>query len=68
MQQSIDYLTEVAKQEGIYSADMYAYPNYALSTYGGSQLYGPKNAARLRSIQGRYDPNGVMLLAGGFSF
>ncbi|KAM0134626.1 hypothetical protein ACHAO1_005543 [Botrytis cinerea] len=67
MQQSIDHLTEVAKREGIFSEDQYAYPNYALSTYGGAQLYGPTNAARLREIQSKYDPNGVMLLAGGFN-
>ncbi|KAF5872628.1 putative fad binding domain-containing protein [Botrytis fragariae] len=67
MQQSIDHLTEVAKREGIYSEDQYAYPNYALSTYGGAQLYGPTNAARLRAIQTKYDPNGVMLLADGFN-
>lgn len=67
MQQSIDYLTEVAKAEGIYDPEMYAYPNYALDTYTGAQLYGPTNAARLRSIQSQYDPTGVMLLAGGFS-
>jgi len=68
MQQSVNHLTEVAKAEGIYSEDMYVYPNYALDTYTGAQLYGPTNAARLRAIQARYDPNGVMQLAGGFTF
>lgn len=68
MQQSINYLTKVAKSEGIYSAELYAYPNYALDTYTGSQLYGPTNAARLRSIQSQYDPDRVMELAGGFTF
>ncbi|OAQ62766.1 FAD binding domain-containing protein [Pochonia chlamydosporia 170] len=67
MQQSIDYLTEVAKEEGIYNSEMYAYPNYALGTYTGVQLYGLTNTARLRDIQSQYDPSGVMLLAGGFS-
>jgi len=67
MQQSIDYLTEVAQAEGIYTADAYAYPNYALDTYTGPQLYGATNAARLREIQAKYDPNGVMELAGGFT-
>lgn len=67
MQQSIDTLTRVAKAEGIYY-DGPVYPNYALSTYTGAQLYGATNAARLRAIQARYDPNGVMQLAGGFSF
>lgn len=68
MQTSVDHLTEVAKAEGIYSADLYAYPNYALSTYSGAQLYGPTNAARLLSIQKQIDPTGIMTLAGGFSF
>jgi hypothetical protein len=68
MQQSIKHLTEVAKQEGIYDPEMYAYPNYALDTYTGPQLYGPTNAARLKAIQVQYDPEEVMLLAGGFSF
>lgn len=66
IQQSIDYLTEVAKAEGIYDPDMYAYPNYALDTYTGVQLYGPTNTKRLRAIQAQYDPEDVMLLAGGF--
>ena len=67
MQQSIDHLTEVAKAEGIYDPEMYVYPNYSLDTYTGPQLYGPTNALRLRAIQSQYDPEGVMLLAGGFS-
>lgn len=68
MQQSINTLTEVAKKEGIYSEEMYAYPNYALATYTGAQLYGPVNAKRMRKIRERVDPQGVMLLAGGFTF
>lgn len=65
MQQSVNYLIEIAKAEGIYTDG--AYPNYALSTYTGNQLYGSVNAARLRTIQGQVDPTGVMLLAGGFA-
>ena len=67
MQQSVDTLTAVAKGEGIYDADLTAYPNYALSTYTGDQLYGPANAARLRKIKAAVDPNGVMDLTGGFT-
>lgn len=67
MQQSVDHLISVARAEGIYSDSIPAYPNYALSTYTGSQIYGATNAARLRTIQSQYDPNGVMLLAGGFT-
>ncbi|PVH70506.1 hypothetical protein DL98DRAFT_661110 [Cadophora sp. DSE1049] len=65
MQQSIDYLTEVAKKEGIFREEDPAYPNYALDTYSGAQLYGT-NVGRLRRVQQRVDPNGVMGLAGGF--
>lgn len=67
MQTSIDHLTQVARDEGIYSGDP-AYPNYALSTYAGAQLYGETNAARLRAIKAAVDPTGIMDLAGGFSF
>jgi len=67
IQQSIDHLTQVAMDEGIYTPDP-VYPNYALSTYSGAQLYGATNAARLRTIQAEYDPNGVMELTSGFSF
>lgn len=66
MQQSIDTLTAVAKREGIYDATLTAYPNYALSTYTGDQLYGSTNAARLRKIKAQVDPKGVMDLTGGF--
>ncbi|KAH7311067.1 hypothetical protein BKA65DRAFT_163435 [Rhexocercosporidium sp. MPI-PUGE-AT-0058] len=67
MQQSIDYLTEVAKKEGIFNGNDPAYPNYALDTYSGAQLYGG-NVARLRRVQARVDPDNVMRLTGGFSF
>ncbi|PMB70683.1 putative FAD-linked oxidoreductase [Beauveria bassiana] len=68
MQQSIDYLIKVATAEGISDTGMLAYPNFALHTYAGAQIYGSKNTARLRDIQFQYDPAGVMFLAGGFSF
>ncbi|TVY64336.1 hypothetical protein LSUE1_G008087 [Lachnellula suecica] len=65
MQQSVDYLSEVARSEEIWMEG--AYVNYALSTYTGNQIYGVENAARLRVIQDEYDPDGVMSgLAGGF--
>lgn len=65
MQQSIDYLTEVAKTEGIFDEGDAAYPNYALDTYGGARLYGG-NVGRLRRVVEVVDPDGVMGLAGGF--
>jgi len=69
MQTSVDYLKKIAIAEGIYSDSVPTYANYALSTYSGPQLFGATNAARLRRIQSKYDPNGVMKqLTGGFSF
>lgn len=65
MQTSINYLSSIAEAEGILYPVVY--PNYALSTYSGAQLYGD-NAPRLLALQKEYDPNGVMELAGGFSF
>ena len=66
LQESVDRLTAVAKQEGIWEADLTTYPNYALSTYGGEQLYG-SNVGRLRAIKQSVDPDGVMELSGGFT-
>ncbi|KAI4157890.1 MAG: hypothetical protein LQ342_007925 [Letrouitia transgressa] len=66
MQQSVDLLTAVAKREGIWDPELTAYPNYALSTYSGNQLYGSANAARLRKVKAAVDPQGVMDLTGGF--
>lgn len=67
MQQSVDTLKAVALAEGIYNEDSTAYPNYALGSYKGEQLYGAANAARLRGIKASVDPNGVMDLTGGFT-
>jgi hypothetical protein len=67
MQQSLNHLTEVAKSEGIFVEG--SYPNYALATASGTELYGATNAARLKKIQNKYDPNGIMSgLTGGFTF
>jgi len=65
IQQSVDTLTQVAKSEGIFYEGVY--PNYALNTATGVMLYGEENVQRLRGIQAEVDPNGVMLLAGGFT-
>ena len=66
IQESVDKLTQVAKAEGIFDAELTSYPNYVLGTYKGDQLYGSANAARLRGIRGQVDPSGVMDLTGGF--
>ena len=63
----MNHLAAVAQSEGIFDPSAPAYPNYALSTYKGDQLYGPANAARLRAIKAQVDPNGVMDQTGGFT-
>ncbi|KAM3427061.1 hypothetical protein NHJ13734_009138 [Beauveria thailandica] len=68
MQQSVNHLVQVAAAEEIYNSGLVTYPNYAMDNYAGEQIYGLKNTARLREIQFKYDPNGIMFLAGGFSF
>lgn len=66
MVNAISELREVAKQEGIFDESSAVYPNYAITGTTADQLYGPVNAARLRSIKASVDPNSVMNLAGGF--
>lgn len=66
MAASVELLIGVAKQEGIYNPASTAYPNYALASFTGDRLYGPKNAARLRAIQKGVDPDGIMYQSGGF--
>lgn len=66
IQDSVDYLMEVAKREGIFVSNLTAYPNYALGTYKGEQLFGVENAERLRRIKKEVDPGRVMDLTGGF--
>lgn len=68
MQASIDRLTQVAKDEGIFDPEMPAYPNYALGSYTAEQVYGVENAERLRTIRRSVDPDGIMGLTGGFEF
>lgn len=68
MRQAVENLKEKAKEEGIYAnADVHpAYPNYSLFDEPVEDMYGPTNAARLRVIRNKYDPQRVMDLAGGF--
>ncbi|KAM7192112.1 hypothetical protein V8F33_008537 [Rhypophila sp. PSN 637] len=68
MRQSINNITAQAKAEGIYvdAEAQPAYPNYSLFDEPVENMYGPTNAARLRALRQRYDPNRVMDLAGGF--
>lgn len=66
MRASIERLRKVAIEEGIHGKDFTQYPNYALVGAGAEELYGVNNAARLRDIRRRIDPDRVMDLAGGF--
>ncbi|KAK0112689.1 hypothetical protein ONS95_014428 [Cadophora gregata] len=65
IQKSIAHLKEIARAEGIL-VEGSQYPGYAYGTTTWDQLYGQKNAERLKAIRSLYDPQGVMLLAGGF--
>ena len=67
METSVNHLTALAKAEGIFSEEMYKYPNYALSDTPVHELYGHENTARLRAIKKKVDPEGIMELAGGFN-
>lgn len=62
---SVERLTKVARDEGIFPEGQPVYPNYALARYQGKQLYG-QNTARLRKIRDQIDPDRIMELAGGF--
>ncbi|KAK0704397.1 hypothetical protein B0H67DRAFT_544760 [Lasiosphaeris hirsuta] len=67
MRASIERLKAVAIDEDIYNAALFTqYPNYALAGATSEELYGSKNAARLRSIRDQIDPTRIMNLAGGF--
>lgn len=67
MQQSVKHLRSVAAKEGIEVDVPKAYPNYAIAKTSANDLYGAKNAARLRNIRDRVDPDHVMELTGGFN-
>ena len=67
IQTSVNTLIAVAKSEGIYDSDNIAYPNYALGTYSGAQVYGQTNLARLQKVKQAVDPMNVMGLSGGFT-
>ena len=43
------------------------YPNYALFGTPLEKMYG-RNLERLRKIREKYDPKGIMRLAGGWKF
>ncbi|KAL1869379.1 hypothetical protein Daus18300_005591 [Diaporthe australafricana] len=64
---SIANIKQVAIQERIVKDSFTTYSNYAIAGTTADELYGPANAARLRSIKTAVDPDGVMELAGGFS-
>ncbi|KZT11181.1 FAD-binding domain-containing protein [Laetiporus sulphureus 93-53] len=65
MQESANYLTQMAVAEGQEVADVSLYPNYAIYDTSVSRIYGD-NLARLQSIKAEYDSEDVMGLAGGW--
>ncbi|KAK4235403.1 bifunctional solanapyrone synthase [Achaetomium macrosporum] len=67
IRQSVQTLKQVARDEGIYRDTFVAYSNYATSDTTAEELYGPRNAGRLRAIRNQIDPGSVMDLAGGFA-
>ena len=60
-------LTEVAQEEGQDVARTALYGNYAMFDTPLERIYGA-NVDGLRAVKARYDPEGVMGLAGGFKF
>lgn len=66
MRDCVAALKRVAVEEGVDAGVSTAYPNYALAGTTARELYGAQNAARLRAIRDRIDPDRVMDLAGGF--
>lgn len=60
MRTSAETLKNVAIAEGIYLDEFTMYPNYRLSNTTAEELYGIENAARLRSIKSKVDPDGIM--------
>ncbi|KAI5479797.1 FAD-binding domain-containing protein [Pseudohyphozyma bogoriensis] len=58
-------LTALAEKTGITSEDLPAYMNYANYATPIRKIY-QSNLTRLRKLQKRYDPAGIMTLAGGW--
>ncbi|TFY66021.1 hypothetical protein EVG20_g5059 [Dentipellis fragilis] len=67
MVQSADKMRAAAVADGQDVANAVIYSNYALGDVPLEAVYGG-NVERLRGIKGRYDPDNVMGLAGGFRF
>ena len=65
--QSAARLEEVAQSEGQNIADAPLYGNYAMFDTPLERIYGA-NVDGLKAVKARYDPEGVMALAGGFKF
>ena len=61
-------IAETARQDGQDLDSLLLYPNYAFNAYPIEKLYGSSSVARLRALQKKYDPQGIMLLTGFFQF
>ncbi|EPQ26170.1 uncharacterized protein PFL1_06377 [Pseudozyma flocculosa PF-1] len=67
MKESARVLADQARAEGQKVDDLWLYPNYLIADTPVEKIFGP-NLGRLRQVKRKYDPNGVMRLAGYFDF
>ena len=65
--QSAAQLAKVVAAEGQDVAGESLYNNYAIFDTPLESLYGD-NVAKLQALRAKYDPEGVMALAGGWKF
>jgi hypothetical protein len=66
--QSANLIADQAKAEGQDLSKYTLYPNYAINGTSAVDMYGTVNAARLRKLRSKYDPDDVMGLTTFFSF
>ena len=65
MKETARTITVAADEEGQDIGDAILYGNYALAGTPISRIYG-NNLPRLKALKGKYDPDGIMDLAGGW--
>jgi len=68
VEETVSYLWGIAVGQGQYDTfTAMSYPNYATADNQLQYIYG-KNSPRLIALREQYDPEGVMLLTGGWKF
>ena len=67
MEESVNRLSVVAKQEGLLSDPQALYGNYVNARTPLVDIYGD-NLPKLQALKAKIDPQNVMGLAGGFKF